>query len=422
MLEWKPDRPMPKLVPQLSAMAVSKLEQTARVGGVPGLELRFNPSGNRSWVLYVSTGGKRPVEMGLGPYPEVGLADAREAARKARLLARDGINPVAQRKAARSAQRAAKEAQRTFKQCAVLYMDEKSSEFKNAKHRAQWASTLTTYAYPKLGHLLVQDIGVPQVLAVLEPIWQTKNETASRVRGRIESVLGFATVRGYRTGDNPARWRGHLDKTLAKPSKIAKVIHHASIPYADMPAFMAELRTVGGLGARALELAALTAARSGEVRGATWAEIDLDAALWTIAGERMKAGKEHRVPLSKAAVALLEALPRADGAELVFPAAKGGMLSDMTLSAVMRRMKAPGVPHGLRSSFRTWAAEQTSFPRELAEAALAHTLGAVEGAYNRGDLLEKRRKLMQAWADYLARPPATATVTPIRGSSRASAA
>jgi integrase len=291
----------------------------------------------------------------------------------------------------------------TFEQCASRYIAAKAPEWKNVKHAAQWTSTLQTYAFPVIGGLLVQDVELPQIKAVLDPIWVAKTETASRLRGRIESVLDWATVNGYRTGLNPARWRGHLDKVLPAPGRIAKPDHHAALPLPEVGAFMKALRSQEGMGALALEFAILTAARSGEVRGATWDEIDLDGAVWTIAGDRMKAGKEHRVPLSAAALAVLSKVPRMAGTDLVFPAPLGGQLSDMTLTAVTRRMKVAAVPHGFRSTFRDWCSERTNYPREVVEMALAHAIGdKVEAAYRRGDLFEKRRALMSEWARFCA--------------------
>jgi len=275
----------------------------------------------------------------------------------------------------------------------------KSAEWSNAKHRQQWKNTLETYAAPYLGNLAVSTIDVPHMLACLEPIWQTKNETANRVRGRIESILDWATVRKYRTGENPARWKGHLDKVLPAPSKIQKVEHHRALPIDAIKSFMKDLRQRPGMAARALEFVVLTAARSGEVRGATWPEFDLQAKIWTIPGERMKAGNEHRVPLSSDALRLLQQLPRLAETDLLFPGSKLQVLSDMSLTAVMRRMKVDAVPHGFRSTFRDWASERTNYPRDLAEQALAHTLQSkVEAAYRRGDALEKRRVMMEDWA------------------------
>ena len=292
----------------------------------------------------------------------------------------------------------------TFKECATAYMKAHAAGWKSAKHRQQWENTLTQHAYPVIGELLVRDVKLPQVLAVLEPIWSTTNETAVRLRGRIETVLDWAAARGYRDGLNPARWRGHLDKLLARPSKVAKVEHHAALPVGEVGAFMVRLREAQGMGARALEFGILTAARSGEVRGATWAEVDTEAKVWTIPAERMKAGKEHRVPLSGEALALLATSPKMAGSEVVFPAPRGGALSDMTLSAVLRRMGVAAVPHGFRSTFRDWASERTNYPRDVAEMALAHAIGdKVEAAYRRGDLFEKRRLMLTDWGRFLAK-------------------
>lgn len=409
---------MPKKAAELSPLAVSKLTKTGHhfVGGVAGLALQILPAGGRTWVLRTTIAGKRR-EMGLGGYPDVTLAMAREKAREARQQIDSGVDPIAARRAAQSALAASKASQRTFTQCVNGFMDAKSSEWRNAKHRAQWQSTLDTYAKDVMGEMLVSDIGLPQVLAVLEPIWKTKTETASRLRGRIETVLDWATVRGYRSGENPARWRGHLEQLLPRPSKIAKAKHHPALPIDELPDFIAKLRTMEGQGARALEFTILTAARSGEVRGATWAEIDLKTATWTIPADRIKAGKEHRVPLSQPALQVLEALPRTNKAGLVFSALRGGALSDMTLSAVMRRMQVDAVPHGFRSTFRDWASERTVYPREVAEMALAHTIeDKTEAAYRRGDLFEKRRRLMAEWAAFCMKPTdKSATVVPLKG-------
>lgn len=407
---------MPKKADELGPLAVSRLKEPGLhpVGGVAGLRLQVSPSGARSWILRTTVGGKRR-EKGLGGFPDVTLAGAREAARAARALIANGVDPIAEAKAARSALQASVAAALTFDECAKAYITAKSPEWSNVKHVAQWVATLNTYASPVMGHLLVRDIGLPHVLGVLEPIWKTKTETASRVRARIEAVLDWATVRKFRTGDNPARWRGHLDKLLPAPTKIAKVEHHTALPVDAVGAFMRELCKQEGTGARALEFAILTATRSGEVRGATWREIELSAATWTIPGERMKTGKEHRVPLSDAALELLRGLPRIKGADLVFAAPRGGVLSDMTLSAVLRRMAVPAVPHGFRSTFRDWCSERTNYPRDVAEMALAHAIGdKVEAAYRRGELFEKRRLMMKDWAAFCGRVQVAAQVTPIR--------
>lgn len=398
---------MPKRAKELSALEVGRLTATGlhAVGGVPGLYLQINGPA-KSWILRAIVGSKRR-DMGLGGYPAVTLAQAREKARAARDSIDAGTDPILARQQAKSALRAAQASAITFAEAARRFIDAKSDEWRNSKHRAQWENTLDTYAFPIMGSLHVQDVKQTHVLAVLEPIWREKTETASRLRGRIESILDWATARHYRSGENPARWRGHLDHILAKPTKIARVKHHSALPVDDMPAFMVDLRKREGSAARALELAILTATRSGEVRGATWTEVDLDAALWTIPAARMKAGKEHRVPLSDAAAKLLKALPRFEGTDLVFPGSKGKPLSDMTLTAVMRRMNVDAVPHGFRSTFRDWVSERTNYPHELAEMALAHAIGnKVEAAYRRGDMLEKRRQLMAAWAKFCEAPRA----------------
>ena len=340
--------------------------------------------------------------MGLGGFPDVKLAAAREAAREARRKIREGIDPIEEARTAASALRASLAKNVTFEDAAKAYIAAHEAGWRNDKHVQQWANTLKAYAYPVIGSLMVRDVDLNHVLKILEPIWRTKNETASRLRGRIEQVLDWATARGYRDGLNPARWRGHLDKLLARPSKVSRVEHHRAIALSEAGAFMVKLRAAEGMGARALEFAILTAARSGEVRGARWSEIDLEASVWVVPADRMKAGREHRVALSQAALSLLEALPRMAGTNLVFPAPRGGILSDMTLAAVMRRMKADGVPHGFRSTFRDWAAERTNYPRDVAEMALAHTIGdKVEAAYRRGDLFEKRKRMMADWAKFL---------------------
>lgn len=394
---------MPKKAKELSALAVSRLTVAGNhaVGGVTGLYLYINDANARSWVLRIMVGDKRR-HIGLGGYPDVTLAQARDKARVARDEVSRGIDPVVQRRALASQLRAQQAADKTFKQAAQAYIEAHGDTWKNPKHRAQWVSTLSTYAYPHVGQLAVRDIGQGHVLSILEPIWKTKNETASRLRGRIESVLDWATARGLRNGENPARWKGHLDKLLPAPSKVQKVEHHRALPIDQLPAFMQALRQREGLAARALEFTILTAARSGEVRGAIWEEIDVKTKVWIIPAERMKAGREHRVPLSDAALHLLKALPRLADSPLVFPAPRGGQLSDMTLNAVMRRMQVDAVPHGFRSTFRDWVAERTNHPRELAEQALAHTLESkVEAAYRRGDALDKRRGMMQEWAEFV---------------------
>ena len=408
---------MGKKAEALGALQVSRLTEPGlhAVGGVAGLALQVAPGGSRSWVLRYRIGDKRR-DMGLGGYPDVTLAGAHKKAREAREKLDAGIDPVEAKHSAKSALQAAVLASLTFEECAAKYIAMKSPEWKNAKHAQQWNNTLAQHAFPIIGKLMVRDVELPQIKAVLEPIWSTTNETASRLRGRIETVLDWATVSGYRTGLNPARWRGHLDKVLTAPAKTTKRGHHEAIPVGDLGAFMVKLRAADGMGALALEFTILTAARSGEVRGATWAEIDTDAAVWIVPADRMKAGKEHRVPLSDAALSLLAGLPCMAGTELLFPAPRGGLLSDMTLTAVMRRMGLQAVPHGFRSTFRDWCSERTSYPRDVAEMALAHAIGdKVEAAYRRGDLFDKRQRMMAEWAAFCATvEPARGEVVPIR--------
>lgn len=416
---------MPRLAKELSALDLKRLQHpgtggnaTFAVGGVSGLLMQITPNGGRTWLLRVTIGGRRR-EIGLGGFPDVTLAQARDRAREAKDQIRRGIDPVEERRAARSALEAARRRGLTFSDAVDRYLDAKLEGFKNAKHRDQWRNTLQTYAVPEMGKLLVDEIAVQDVLRVLEPIWADKTETASRLRGRIESVLSWATVAGHRTGDNPARWSGNLKELLPAPSKVKREENHPAVQIDDAPRWFSEIRKREGMGSRAVEFTALTAARSREVRGALWEEIDLAKGLWTIPAARMKMDKEHRIALSAEAVALLEALPRMEGNPLVFPAPRGGEMSDMTLSATMKRVhaadveaggkgfvdrvnKRPAVPHGLRSTFRDWVAERTHFPGDMAEVALAHKVGnAVEASYRRGDMIEKRRAMMAAWAEFL---------------------
>lgn len=393
---------MAKIAKELSALTVSRLtaEGAHAVGGVPGLNLQI-VGASRVWVLRVVIHGKRR-RMGLGSYPAVSLAKARELAREAHAKVREGVDPIEARMAVKKADAAAQYTSITFQRAAEQYISTHESAWKNAKHRQQWENTLAQYANPVLGRLMVKEIEHTHVLQVLDPIWRTKTETASRLRGRLEQVLDWATVRGYREGLNPARWRGHLDHLLPAPDRIAPVKHHPAVAINEAAAVFALISALPGIGAQALQFQVLTATRSGEVRGAKWAEIDLDSKIWTVPAERMKAGEEHRVPLSKEALDQLNALPRIVDTDLVFPSARLRPLSDMTLTAVMRRLKLKAVPHGWRSTFRDWAGECTSYPREVAEQALAHSIGnKVELAYRRGDMLQKRRMLMQDWAEFL---------------------
>ena len=412
---------MPKKAIELSALEVNRLAEPGLhfVGGVAGLILHVSETKARSWILRATVGGKRR-DIGLGGFPDVTLAGAKEAARITRENIKNGIDPVEERRAKRSALAAAIASAMTFSEASSKYIDAHEAGWKNSKHAAQWRSTLQTYAYPVIGNIAVSTIETAHVMRVLEPIWTTKTETASRLRGRIESVLAWATVRGFRKGDNPARWRGHLEKLLPMPSKVAKVEHHAALPYNEIGNFIVKLRNLDGMGARALEFAILTAARSNEVRGATWAEIDLGAGIWTIPASRMKAEKEHRIPLSDTAIKLLKQVQKMGGAELVFPSAKGVKLSDMTMTAVLRRMGVDVTAHGFRSTFRDWAGETTAYQREVIEHALAHQLkDKAEAAYARGSLFDKRRRLMADWAKYCDTVQTMAKVTPIRSKTAA---
>lgn len=400
---------------ELSPLVVGRLKTPGMhfVGGVSGLALQVSPSGARSWILRATVGTKRR-DIGLGGFPDVPLASAKERARMAREQIINGIDPVAERQAKKSALIAAEGKTVTFQKAAELFINAKEAEWSNVKHAAQWRATLETYAYPLVGKVLVRDIELHHILEILEPIWTTKTETASRLRGRLASILDWAKGRDYRTGDNPALWRGHLEHQLAKPSKIAKVMHHPALPYIQLGGFMAALRKHEGIGAKALEFTILTATRSGESRKAKWSEIDMNATIWTIPGERMKMKKEHRVPLSPAAITMLKSLPRLD-TDLVFPGSKhGSCISDMTMTAILRRMGLDVVPHGFRSTFRDWAAERTNYPRDVAEMALAHAIGdKVEAAYRRGDLFDKRRRMMTEWAAFCNKVTTSAEVVPI---------
>jgi integrase len=399
---------------KLSALRVTKLSKPGLYGDGGGLTLQITPTGAKSWLFRYMVAGK-PFGMGLGPTHTVSLAEARQKALDARKLLIDGINPLVAKKQKQIAAAIASAKVMTFDQCAKAYILAHKASWKNAKHADQWTSTLNTYVNPIVGHLPVAEIDTGLVVKCLSPIWESKTETASRLRGRIESVLGWATTSGYRNGENPARWKGHLENLLATISKSSRTKHHPSLPWQRIGAFMDALRKCEGVAARTLEFTILTACRSGEVRGAKWDEFDLGGKVWTIPAERMKAKREHEVPLSNAVLALLKSMPK-DG-EIVFPGTKKQPLSDMSLTAVIRRMNddkplwtdanGKGITvHGFRSSFRMWAAETTNFPREVAEHALAHQLpDAVERAYQRGSQFTKRTALMEEWSAYCATFP-----------------
>jgi integrase len=397
------------------ARVVGKLTQASIRNAKPGylsdgggLYLQVGATGSKSWVFRYKIGSKLH-EMGLGALHTVGLAEARTKARQCREHRLDGRDPLAVRNAARLGARLDAAKAMTFAACAEGYIAAHKAAWRNAKHRDQWSNTLRSYVEPVFGALPVQAIDTPLVMKAIEPIWAEKPETASRVRGRVESILDWATARGYRKGENPARWRGHLDKLLPKKTKVRRVEHHATLPFAEIGAFMAELRQQEGVGAKALEFAILTAARTGETIGARWDEINFADRLWTVPAERMKAGKEHRVPLSDATLAILEDLAKIPNGDFVFPGGGVGRpISNMAMLMLLRRMGRDDLTaHGFRSSFRDWAAERTGFPAEVAEKALAHTVGdKVEAAYRRGDLFHKRRQLMDAWAKFCATAPA----------------
>lgn len=407
---------MARKMKQLTAMAVSKMKEPGLYADGGGLYLRVGPTGAKSWIFrYMRS--RRRRDMGLGPEHAISLADARLKAEELRKQLVEDQDPLQMRDDQRLARKLEAAKTVTFKECAEDYIKAHAPGWRNAKHGDQWRNTLATYAYPFIGDLPVQSIDTGLVLKVISPIWESKTETATRVRGRMESILGWATVRSYRSGDNPARWKGHLDHLLPRRAKVQKVEHHPALPVEQMGAFMAALRKQDGIAAKGLELLILTAARTGEVMAARWAEFDLEKKLWTIPSERMKAGKEHRVPLSKAALSILKAMQEADlSDEFVFPGTRPKKpLSNMAFLQLLKRMKrADLTSHGFRSTFRDWAAERTNYPREVAEMALAHVVSdKVEAAYRRGDLLEKRYRLMEDWANFCAVEIREGNVLPI---------
>ncbi len=419
-----------KLTGRLQAVSAKALVAAGKPGAHAdggNLYLRIAGAGSGKWTLRYMIGGKAR-EMGLGPFDHEGrrgltVAQAREAAADAQRLLREGVDPIARRDAdavaKAAAVEAAAEAIRTFREVADLYIGAHEAGWRNAKHRAQWRSTLDSYAHPIIGGSAVVEISTDDVLRCLTPHWTVKPETATRLRGRIEAVLDYAAARGWRGGENPARWRGHLSNLLPRRSKVARVVHHAALPWQDMGAFMVALAKQSGTAARALEFCILTATRTGETIGARWSEVDLDARVWTVPAARMKASREHRVPLSDAALAVLRQMEagRVEAQGFIFPGAKAAKpqpgetakpLSSMAMLMLLRRMERSDLTvHGFRSTFRDWCEEATSTPHAVAEACLAHTIpDAVERAYRRGDLLEKRRAVMEQWAEYCDRKPA----------------
>ncbi|KQQ24090.1 integrase [Methylobacterium sp. Leaf122] len=385
---------------KLTALGVAKLKTPGMYGDGGGLWLQITGKGGKSWIFRFTLDGKAR-EMGLGSAITFSLAEAREKALTCRKLCAEGIDPIEARNARRDAARIEAAKAITFRQSAAAYIEAHKAGWRNAKHAAQWAATLDTYAHPAFGDLPVQAVDTALVMKAVEPIWATKPETATRVRGRIEAILDWAATRGFRRGENPARWKGHLTNLLPKRSRVKKVEHHAALPFTEAPAFMAELAEQPGVAAKALAFTILTAARTGETIGAKWSEFDLDAGMWSVPAERMKAGVEHRVPLSESALTILREMKSIRSGEFVFPGGKRGRpLSNMAMLKTLERMGRDDLTvHGFRSSFRDWASETTAFPSEVVEAALAHTIeNKVERAYRRGDLFQKRRELMDTWA------------------------
>jgi len=407
----------------LSATFVKKTTRPGKYPDGGNLYLQVAESARRdgsivktkSWAFRYSRFGK-DTWLGLGAYPDVTLKAAREAALALRRKKHAGVDPLTDKQLRRRAILTEQENMLSFGDCAKQYVDSQAAGWSNPKHIAQWRSTLTNIAGPVFGHLPVEQVDTSLVLRCLEPIWIKKTETANRLRGRIESVLDWSTVRGYRKGDNPARWRGHLDKLLPRPTRVAKIKHHPALPYAEAGEFMAALRQEEGIAARALEFSILTASRTAEVIRAKWSEFDLDAETWIVPAERMKAKREHRVPLSPAAIKVLQSV-KGHSKKFVFPGHKrGSHLSNGGMLAVLKRLDRKDITvHGFRSTFRDWCAESTNFASDVAEMALAHTLrDKTEAAYRRGDLFNKRRKLMDEWARYCGKSQAKADVTPIR--------
>lgn len=403
---------MPKKVPEKTALEVGRITAPGyhTVGGVDGLYLQVSPSGSRSWILRATIGATRP-EIGLGGFPDVTLAMARQRARETKDLIRAGQDPREVQRSAKSALLAQRATDIAFEEFARKYIEDNEKAWSTRSHK-QWLSSLEKHVFPKVGRMYLRHIDTPQVLEVLEPIWGKITETATRVRGRMEKILAAATVKKLRSGPNPAAWDNHLQMMLPAPQAIMDEEHHPALPFSELAQFMKRLREREGQGARCLEFLILTAARSGEARGATWQEVNLSEKVWVVPKERMKSRKEHKVPLSEPAVRLLKNQPRIEGTDLIFPSPqKQVQLSDATLAAVMKRMGVTNaVPHGFRSTFKDWAMELTQYPSDMSEIALAHAVGTKqEQAYRRGDMFNKRRKQMNDWAAFCAtpyRPPA----------------
>jgi len=406
---------MAKKSKQLTALKVKKLKEAKSYPDGDGLYLQISKSGNKTWFYRYQKAGK-DHKHGLGSYPTVTLDRARNKARACNVLRDKGIDPIEHKKQQVLDEELEKLKGITFEKCAIAYIDAHKAGWKNRKHEQQWRNTLKTYAYPYIGKLAVKSIDTGLVLKVLEPIWNEKTETATRVRQRIENILDWAKVRKYRSGENPALWRGHLDKILPKPTKVTKVKHFNAMPYVNVPKYFKKLRKTETLAAKSLAFIILTASRNGEARGATWDEIDLKKGVWELPSERMKADRPHRVPLSKEAIKVLKEAKKLSRGEYVFSGLKKDKpISEATIRNLIKTDHSDVTIHGFRSSFRDWCAEMTNYPREVAEAALAHTLkDKTEAAYQRGDIFVKRKKLMDAWASYCQKINKKATVTPIR--------
>ncbi|CAH36594.1 tyrosine-type recombinase/integrase [Burkholderia pseudomallei] len=401
---------------RLSAIGVEKAKAPGYLGDGGGLYLQVSPSLTKSWIFRFKLHG-RSREMGLGPYTALSLAEARKRAEDCRRLLLDGVDPIEARKGDRLQQKLQVARSMTFADCASTYIAAHRDAWKNAKHAQQWENTIETYANPVIGKLPIQDVDTNLVVRILDPIWREKPETASRLRGRIEAILNWAKTRELRRGENPARWRGHLENLLAKRSRARSVRHHPALPYEEIGAFVAELRQQEGVAARALEFTILTAARTGEVIGATLDEFDDEQRVWTVPAGRMKGERAHRVPLSPQAVRILKEMRSVTEGPSLFPGRTlDKPLSNMAMLVLLRRMgRGDLTVHGFRSTFRDWSSELTGYPREVAEAALAHAVGdQVEAAYRRGDLFAKRRQMMEAWAKYCDTPKRGGDVVPMR--------
>jgi len=412
---------MAKTVKQLKDLQIKRLSRPGAYPDGEGLYLQVRNSGAKDWFYRYEVAGKGR-KRGLGPYPTISLEKAREDALVCRQLRKKGVDPIDFYKDIEIKKDLEKSKSSTFKECAIAYIDIHRHGWRNEKHESQWRNTLETYAYPTIGDLPVQSIDIDLIMKVLEPIWFDKTETASRIRQRMENILDWATVKKYRQGDNPALWRGRLDKLLPKRTKVQKPVHFAAMDYRDVPEYFQSLRAKDTIASKALAFTILTATRNGEARAASRSEIDDNAKIWIIPDSRMKAQKEHRVPLSDEAMKIIKEMEpfKRQTDDLIFPGlAHAKPINEASLLKIVKQHDQTLTVHGFRSSFRDWCAEQTSYPREVAEAALAHTLkDKTEAAYLRGDMFEKRRKLMGSWADYCLKDKSSAEVVPINKAAK----